>query len=111
MAGGDIKSSISAMLPTNEPFVASNTSSVYNDSGMSNTPVGMEEEKFQQMNSSLIGLLVTFHSTVAAVIFIGNLVVLIVTSKRKDLQVRMLQCFISNVLCDTLMCDLTGLLL
>ena len=88
MSGGDINSSISAMLPTNEPFVVSNTSSVYNDSGTSNTSVGMED-KFQQLNSSTIGLMVAFHSLAAGVILIGNLLVLIIISKRKDLQVRM----------------------
>ena len=96
MAGGDINSSISAMLPTDEPFVASNTSSVYDDSGTPNTSVGMEEDKFQQINSSPIGLMVAFRSTAAAVILIGNLVVLIVILKRKDLQVRMLQCVFLN---------------
>ena len=58
MAGGDINSSISAMLPTNEPFVASNTSSVYNDSGTSNTSDGIGKDKFQLINSSPIGITV-----------------------------------------------------
>ena len=90
MSGGDINSSISAMLPTNEPFVVSNTSSVYNDSENSNTSDGIGKDKFQFINSSPIGI------TVSAVILIGNLLVLIVISKRKDLQVRMLQCFLKN---------------
>ena len=96
MAGRDINSFISVMLPTNEPFVASNTSSVYDDSGTPNTSVGVEEETFQQMNSSPIGLMVALGSTVAAVLLIGNLVVLIVISKRKDLQVRMFQFVFKN---------------
>ena len=96
MAGGHINSSISAMLPSNEPFVASNTSSVYDDSGTPNTSVGMEEERFQQMNSSPIGLMVALGSTVTAVILIGNLVVLIVILKKKDLQVRMFQLVLKN---------------
>ena len=87
MAGGDINNSISAMLQTNEPFVVSNTSSVYNDSGTSNTSDGIGKDKFQLINSSPIGI------TVFAVILIGNLLVLSVISKRKDFQVRMLQCF------------------
>ena len=56
----------------------------------------MEEDKFQQMNSSPIGLMVALGSTVAAALLIGNLVVLIVILKRKDLQVRMLQCVFLN---------------
>ena len=86
----EINSSISGMLPTIEPFVTSNTSSVYNYSGLQasqNASVGIEDE-IQRINSSSTGLMVAFHSVVAAVTFIGNLLVLIVISKRKDLQVR-----------------------
>ena len=87
----EINSSLSAMLPSIEPFVTSNTSSVYNYIGFQATPnasVGMGEDEIQQANSSSTGLMVAFHSAVAAVTFVGNLLVLIVISKRKDLQVR-----------------------
>ena len=87
----EINSSLSAMLPTIEPFVTSNTSSYYNYSGLQASPnasVGMGEDEIQQTNSSSTGLMVAFHSVVAAVTFGGNLLVLIVISKRKDLQVR-----------------------
>ena len=95
----DINSLISGMLPTNEPFVVSNTSSFLDYSGFQateNCTNGTAEELEGEGNPSSPGLMVAFHSTVAAVILIGNLLVLIVISKRKDLQVRILLYFLKE---------------
>ena len=95
----DINSSISGMLSTNEPFVVSNTSSFLDYGGFQatgNSTNGTAEELDREGNPSSPGLMVAFHSTVAAVILVGNLLVLIVISKRKDLQVRMLLCFLKE---------------
>ena len=88
-----INSSISGMLPNNTLFGASNASSHHNYSGFQaaqNASFDTEEDIYGQDDLSSRGLMIAFHSVVAAVIFVGNLLVLIVISKSQDLQVRLL---------------------
>ena len=96
-----LKSSISGMLSTDELGIVSNTSSHHNQSGfqlIQNASVGTDEDPYEESYSSSIGLIFSFRLTVAAVIFVGNLLVVIVISKRKDLQVRKLLCSVKIIL-------------
>ena len=86
-----MNNSISGMLQTNELFLAPNASFHHNHSGFQvtqNASNGTGEDQDGQKDSPPRGMMIAFHSTVAAVILIGNLLVLFVISKKKSLQVR-----------------------